>query len=107
MRRRHGHGCSGAVSSPWFAALTAGVAIVGCYFLLPRGSLAQNLVYNAVGILFGVCIVVGVRLHRPPRRALWYWFAAGQFASAAGDVVWEIYEYGLHQEPFPSAADAF
>ncbi len=105
MRRRHGQ--SAAVSSRWFTALALGVVVVAGYFLLPQGSLAQNLVYNAVGILFGLCILAGVRLHRPARPALWYWIAAGQFVSVAGDVVWEIYEYGLHQEPFPSPADVF
>jgi diguanylate cyclase (GGDEF)-like protein len=89
------------------AAFAAGVAMVGGYFLLPPGSLVQSLVYNAVGVLFGLCILIGVRLHRPARRALWYWIAAGQFTWVAGDVVWEIYEYGLGQEPFPSLADAF
>jgi diguanylate cyclase (GGDEF)-like protein len=105
MGRRHGHGP--AVPPLWLIALAAGVLTVAGYFLLPAGSLTQNLVYNVVGIAFGFGILAGVRLHRPARRALWYWFAAGQFASAAGDVVWEIYAYGLRQEPFPSLADAF
>jgi diguanylate cyclase (GGDEF)-like protein len=107
MRRRQGHGFPVAVLSPWCTALTAGTAVVAGYFLLPPGSLVQSLVYNAVGVAFGLCILAGVRLHRPARRALWYWFAAGQFTWVAGDVVWVIYEYALHQEPFPSPADVF
>ncbi|GIE97526.1 hypothetical protein Ari01nite_49910 [Paractinoplanes rishiriensis] len=88
-------------------ALCGGTLPVGIYFLLPAGSLAQNLTYNAVGLLSAVFIVAGVRRYRPARPALWYLFAAGQLASVAGDVTWEIYAYVLDQEPFPSLADVF
>jgi diguanylate cyclase (GGDEF)-like protein len=91
----------------WLVALFGGVVAVSGYFTLPQGGLAQNLAYNAIGVLFGALILAGVRRHRPARPALWYWFAAAQFTSVAGDVIWEIYAYVLHQEPFPSVADAF
>ncbi|MGK5683695.1 putative bifunctional diguanylate cyclase/phosphodiesterase [Actinoplanes sp. URMC 104] len=106
-RSREQHGNPAAAPDLWLVMLGAGVAAIAGFFLLPKGGLAQNLVYNAIGVVFGLCMLAGVRLHRPRRPALWYWFAAGQFASVAGDVVWEIYEYVLHQEPFPSPADVF
>jgi diguanylate cyclase (GGDEF)-like protein len=87
-------------------ALAGGAVAVVCYFLLPTG-LAQSLLYNAVGLVFGALMLVGVRLYRPARPALWYWFAAGQVVSVVGDVIWEIFAYGLHEEPFPSVADVF
>ncbi|HEY0001506.1 MAG TPA: EAL domain-containing protein [Actinoplanes sp.] len=88
-------------------AIAGGLLAVGGYFALPSGGLAQSLLYNAIGLVFGLLILVGVRLYRPDRPALWYWFAAGQLAAVAGDVVWEIYAYVLHEEPFPSVADVF
>jgi diguanylate cyclase (GGDEF)-like protein len=91
----------------WLVGLAAGAVVIAGYFLLPQGGLAQNLTYNGVGLVFGLLILVGVRLHRPARVALWYWFAAGQIMSVIGDIVWEYYEYVLHQEPFPSVADVF
>jgi diguanylate cyclase (GGDEF)-like protein len=91
----------------WRFALAGGLLLIGGYFALPQGGLAQSLLYNAVGFLFGLLVLVGVRLHRPHRATLWYLFAAGQFASVVGDIVWEYYEYVLHQEPFQSLADVF
>jgi diguanylate cyclase (GGDEF)-like protein len=90
----------------WLAVLVAGLMMVGSYFVLPGGH-AQNIAYNMIGVGSGVLILYGVRLYRPSRPACWYWLAAGQLTSAAGDVVWEIYQYVLHQQPFPSLADVF
>jgi diguanylate cyclase len=90
----------------WLLATVAGVLAVGAYFLLPEG-LPQSLLYNAVGLVSGLFMLVGVRLHRPARAGLWFWFAAGQVTSVIGDVIWEVYEYVRHEEPFPSAADVF
>jgi diguanylate cyclase (GGDEF)-like protein len=91
----------------WWLMLAAGVAVIGGYFLLPGGGLAQALAYNAVGLVSGGLMLAGVRLHRPARPALWYCFVAGQFMSAIGDVIWNVYVYVFHQQPFPSLADVF
>ena len=52
----------------WRAWLVIGSLAVGGRFLLPYESLASNLTYNAVGLVSGLVILVGVRLHRPERR---------------------------------------
>ncbi|WP_285552662.1 putative bifunctional diguanylate cyclase/phosphodiesterase [Actinoplanes regularis] len=91
----------------WWWWVAAGVAATVVYYLLPEDGLAANLFYNAVGLLSALAILIGVRLHRPARPAAWYWFSAGQAASAVGDLVWEYYRYVLHQEPDPSIADVF
>ncbi|WP_203751515.1 putative bifunctional diguanylate cyclase/phosphodiesterase [Actinoplanes cyaneus] len=93
--------------SVWFWWVAAGVAVIaGCYFLDADG-LAFNLVYNGIGLISALSILVGVRLHRPRQAAAWYWFSAGQATSVVGDLIWEYYRYGLDQEPYPSVADAF
>ncbi|GAA3341362.1 hypothetical protein GCM10020358_32410 [Amorphoplanes nipponensis] len=91
----------------WWWWLAGGVLATGGYFLLPHDGLAANALYNAVGLVSCLVIPLAVRLHRPERAAMWYWFAAGQTTWVLGDFVWEYYKYVLHQEPYPSAADFF
>ncbi|UQU68573.1 EAL domain-containing protein [Couchioplanes caeruleus] len=91
----------------WWWWLVAGILATAGYYLLPDASLASNIVYNLIGLGSSLLIVVGVRLHRPARPAMWYWFAAGQVTWVVGDLIWEYYQYVLHQEPYPSAADIF
>ena len=90
----------------WWWLVLGGFATAG-YFLLPRDGLGSSLVYNAIGLLSCLMIPVAVRLHRPDRPTMWYWFAAGQTTWVIGDLVWEYYKYVLHEEPYPSAADFF
>ena len=91
----------------WKWWLTAGVVAVAGYFLLPAGGLGRTVAYNVIGLVSAVGILAGVRMHRPARPRLWYWFAAGQIVWVLGDLTWEYYQHVLHQEPYPSWADAF
>ncbi|AGZ43448.1 putative signaling protein [Actinoplanes friuliensis DSM 7358] len=85
----------------------AGTSLTGGFFLLPQDSLAANLAYNAIGLISALLILLAVRLHRPERPAMWYWFAAGQITWVLGDLTWEYHQYVLHEEPYPSFADVF
>ena len=71
------------------------------------GGLALNLAYSAIGLVSALAILLAVRLHRPARPAMWYWFGAGQIVWVVGDVTYEYYHYVLHEVPYPSPADAF
>jgi diguanylate cyclase (GGDEF)-like protein len=86
--------------------LALGVLAIGGWRLLPDG-LPRDLAYNVIGLAAVVAIIAGLRIHRPARPAMWRWFAAGQFCWVVGDLTYEFYEYVLHQEPYPSAADGF
>jgi diguanylate cyclase (GGDEF)-like protein len=90
----------------WRWWLAVGLVILGGYFTLPSGSVAATLVYNAIGLCSGLAVLCAVRLHRPARPAMWYWFAAGQIVCVAGDLVYEFYDLVLHEQPYPSPADA-
>ncbi|MDY7090198.1 MAG: bifunctional diguanylate cyclase/phosphodiesterase [Actinomycetota bacterium] len=91
----------------WIWWLVVGVAATAGEYVLPVGSLAGNIVYDVIGAVSVVAIVLGLRVHRPARPAMWRWFAAGQTSFVLGDVTWVIYENVLHLSPYPSLADVF
>jgi diguanylate cyclase (GGDEF)-like protein len=89
----------------WWVA--AGVLAAPAFALFPDHGVAQRVFYNAVGLLAALAIVAGVRMHRPERPAMWYWFAAGQLTSTGADIMqtWHVYTYGV--AAYPSFADIF
>jgi hypothetical protein len=91
----------------WRWWLAAGLVVVAVFFVLPSGSLPANLVYDLIGLSSGLAVLAAVRLHRPDRPGMWYWFAGGQIVSVVGDFVYEYYDLVLHEQPYPSAADGF
>ena len=91
----------------WRWWLAAGVLATTGHYLLPEGGLAASLAYNVIGLLSALAILVAVRLHRPDRPAMWYWFAAGQIVFVIGDLTYSYYLFVLEQEPYPSVADVF
>jgi diguanylate cyclase (GGDEF)-like protein len=91
----------------WRWWLAGGLAVISAYALMPAGSPAATIVYNVVGLVSGLAILAGVRLHRPERPAMWYWFAASQLVSVVGDLVYEYYDLIRHEQPYPSLADVF
>ena len=91
----------------WRWWLAAGLVATLGYSFLPSGSLAGNLAYDAIGLVSALAILLGVRLHRPARSAMWYCFAAGQLTSVLGDLIYGYYQVVLHQAPYPSVADVF
>ncbi|MEV6630205.1 bifunctional diguanylate cyclase/phosphodiesterase [Actinoplanes sp. NPDC051470] len=83
-----------------------GLLAIGGWCLLADG-LPQDIAYDVIGLASVGAIVAGIRIHRPERAAMWWWFAAGNFVWVLGDLTYEFYEHVLHQEPYPSLADAF
>jgi diguanylate cyclase (GGDEF)-like protein len=90
----------------WQVYLVAGTAVVAGYFLLPD-NWWQTGANAAIGLAGVVGLLVGVKVHRPRRAALWWMLAGGLSCIAAGDLVYALYERVLHgPAPFPSLADA-
>jgi len=90
----------------WCWWLAAGVLATSGYFLLPPSSLAARVGYYVTGLAAAVAVLVGVRLHRPQRPGIWYWFVSAQVVAVLGDITYDYYRYGLGRLPYPSAADA-
>jgi diguanylate cyclase (GGDEF)-like protein len=91
----------------WFWWLVAGVPATTGYFLLPPSSLAARVGYNVIGLAAAAAMLAGVRLYRPQRPGIWYWFAAGQVVAVLGDITYDHYLYDLSRVPYPSPADGF
>ena len=91
----------------WRWWLAGGLVAMLGYFLVPSGTLASTLTYDTIGLVAALAILGGVRLHRPARPAMWYWFAGGQLMSVLGDLVYDYYDHVLHEQPYPSLADVF
>ena len=75
--------------------------------MLPTDAWYGGALYDALGLMSCVMITIGARRHRPANALLWYCFAAGEAIWVIGDVIYSVYEYVLHIEPFPSPADVF
>ena len=88
------------------AFLAAGLAAIALYYALPWNSLAQALLYDAIGASAAVATVVGARLYRPSLQLPWYLFGAGLLCFSIGDVILNLYSDVWRTEPpVPSAAD--
>ncbi|NJC72343.1 GGDEF domain-containing protein, partial [Planosporangium thailandense] len=93
--------------SAWSRWTVVGALAIGVFLLVPRPSLANAALNEGIGAATVVAILVGVRMHRPSRPALWYFLAAGQAALVIGDTLFDYYELVRHDTPYPSVADVF
>ena len=91
----------------WLVFAATGLVWAVAYLLVPRHTLASSVLDDGGGFVCAVAVVVGVRRHRPARRAPWYLFAAAESCCGVGDVLWTVYSDVLHDDPFPSLADVF
>ncbi|GAA3196145.1 putative bifunctional diguanylate cyclase/phosphodiesterase [Dactylosporangium siamense] len=85
----------------WMWWTVAGLLATVGYFTLPSGSLAASLVYDGLGASAALVMLSAAR-----RRLTWWLFAAGVLLWVGGDAVYSYYVHGLHEDPFPSVADA-
>jgi diguanylate cyclase (GGDEF)-like protein len=83
-----------------YAALA--VILCGAYFFVPGDTWAQTGLAVGIGYLGVAAIIVGVRLHRPVGAAAWWWFAAGLFFNASGQLAEAYIIRVLHDENWPN-----
>lgn len=90
--------------SAWQGYLAAGVLVALVQGALPAGPLADAVLVG-VGLSAAGAMLLGIRHHRPARRAPWYLLTAGVALWALGDALWAVFDHVLGVDPFPSAAD--
>lgn len=89
----------------WLVVLLGGSVAIGAYFLAP-GPGSRELGYLGIGTAGTVCVLLGIRLHRPANRAAWLLLAGGNFCFVLGDGVFAVYDFFLRTDPpVPSVAD--
>ncbi|MFF5287949.1 putative bifunctional diguanylate cyclase/phosphodiesterase [Paractinoplanes globisporus] len=81
--------------------MTIGALISLGYPLLPSESVASTVVYNGLGVVSFLVILVGVRRNRPPRVGAWLLFAAGVIMFVSADIVYEVSGLVLGTHPYP------
>jgi signal transduction histidine kinase len=67
---------------------------------------SRLLLYQGVSASAVVALVIGVRRHRPSNQMAWYLLIAGQAIYLFADLTFYTLHDLLHQEQFPSVADA-
>jgi signal transduction histidine kinase len=88
----------GSVAALLYLGIPGGIPLPA---LVPRLLLYQGVSASAV-----VALVIGVRRHRPSNPMPWYLLIAGQAIYLLADLTFYTLHDLLHQEQFPSAADA-
>ncbi|MDI1465170.1 diguanylate cyclase [Catellatospora sp. KI3] len=93
----------------WLAYAALSAALLACYAAADGHRLAQAVVFALANLAAVLAILIGIRLHRPARRAPWYLLAAGQAAYLLGNLHWYVAAAVADRPPvFPSpAVEAF
>ncbi|MGH9080233.1 MAG: hypothetical protein ACRDYE_09220, partial [Acidimicrobiales bacterium] len=76
----------GLTTKAWKYVLVLGLCLIAGYVLAP-GATGRDALYLALGTGSVLCILVGIRTHRPHDRPAWYLLALGGAANASGDLV--------------------
>jgi len=91
------------VTRAWRLYALLGVVVCLVYpFLNGRVSTVVYLIASFSGL---VALLIGVRLHHPPRPAAWYFLAAGIGCFVTGDAIFFWYEARDVRTPFPGVPD--
>jgi diguanylate cyclase len=74
----------GLKANAWKCELVVGLCALGAFIALPAARQGHAL-YSAVAVASVLCILIGVRIHRPIDPPAWYLLAVGTLAFAGGD----------------------
>jgi diguanylate cyclase (GGDEF)-like protein len=84
--------------------LYAALAALACavYFVVPADTWAQTGLAVGIGYLGVAGVIVGVRRQRPLGAGAWWWFAAGLFCNATGQLVEAVIIRVFHDNTWPN-----
>jgi signal transduction histidine kinase len=83
--------------------VAVGAVLIGVYFLLPMGGVAQDVVYEGLGLAAVLATLWAVRTYRPATPLPWILFALGNLSFVVADIIFDANP----NLPSPSVADAF
>jgi diguanylate cyclase (GGDEF)-like protein/PAS domain S-box-containing protein len=90
--------------------LAMGFSLVSCAAIIGYFTASGN-VQAFLSILVGaaavLCVLYGVRRHRPTMAGVWYLLAFGLSLHMLGDVIFNLASISTSGVPFPSVSDAF
>jgi diguanylate cyclase (GGDEF)-like protein len=92
----------------WLGYLAVGVAVAGCYYLVPAhgaGRLSRVVLYCLVSLSAAAAVWVGLRRNRPMPRLPWLLLGLGQLVYAIADTDFYASRYLYGSTGFPSVAD--
>ena len=90
---------------PYLLWLVAGLLIVGAYFFAPDG--IQDLMAPAMSLTMAAVVLVTSSRFTGGLRLAWMLIGTAFLLTAAGDILWVLYDVVWEIEPFPSSADLF
>jgi diguanylate cyclase len=90
----------------WRLYLGASTLVAALYFVIPRSSLSKLVLYNGVGLMSVLAILVGIRMNKPAHARSWRLISVGAGCFLSGDICYYILEAVQKTTPFPSPADA-
>ncbi len=92
----------------WKLWLGLASVVTATYFLLPNTPESKLVLYNGVGFLAVVLLLVGIWRNRIAPRAPWLFFAAGLASFLVADIIYYVLEITNPEgPPYPSIADCF
>ena len=93
----------------WKIWLAGATALGTIYFFVEKSPESKLVLYNGVGLVSLILLLVGVWRHRPKPLAPWLWFAGGLTSFLTADVIYYLIELqsGDAGPPFPNLADGF
>ena len=86
-------------------AWTAAVAALGVVAVVPADRPLSIAVYHGAALTALLVLGVGVLRRSGPARAVWTALWLAQAAYVAGDVIYDVQQFGLDEVPFPGWAD--
>ncbi len=97
------------MSLAWKVWIGVAIALTTIYFVVEKSANTKLLLYNGVGLLSILLLLLGLYVNRPPSMKPWLWFAGGLTSFLTADVIYYVLELqaGEAGPPFPSIADPF
>ncbi len=99
------------MSLAWKVWIGVAAALTGIYFVLDKSPTSKLVLYNGVGLLSIVMLLIGLKINRPSTLKPWLWFAGGLASFLTADVIYYVIELRAGNAgvdvPFPNYADPF